>query len=123
MRYYLDFEKQLEPLETKDRRNKEVPRRVRSPLCQGACSLKKAPKMEREIYGNMSNWQRSQLSRHLNRPHTLDYIRHLCTDFVELHGDRRFKDDPAIVGGPARFNGTQCCRHRPSERQRRQGYG
>jgi acetyl-CoA carboxylase carboxyl transferase subunit alpha len=47
----------------------------------------------------MTNWQRSQLSRHLNRPHALDYIQSLCTDFVELHGDRRFKDDPAIVGG------------------------
>ena len=61
---------------------------------------KKLPKLERDIYGNMSNWQRSQLSRHLNRPHTLDFIHHLCTDFVELHGDRKFKDDPAIVGGP-----------------------
>lgn len=50
-------------------------------------------------------WQRVQLARHPDRPHTLDYIRQLCTDFVELHGDRQFGDDAAIVGGLARFEG------------------
>ena len=107
MRYYLDFEKQLEPIE---RRIEEIKKfhDVSDPhYAREIVSLeKRLPKIERDIYGNMSNWQRSQLSRHLNRPHTLDFIRHLCTDFVELHGDRTFKDDPAIVGGPARFNGT-----------------
>lgn len=107
MRYYLDFEKQLEPLE---KRIEEIRRfhDVSDPhYAKELASLeKKLPKIEREIYGNMNNWQRSQLSRHLNRPHTLDYISSLCTDFVELHGDRKFKDDPAIVGGPARFNNT-----------------
>ena len=107
MRYYLDFEKQLEPIE---RRIEEIKKfhDVSDPhYAKELISLeKRLPKIERDIYGNMSNWQRSQLSRHLNRPHTLDFIRHLCTDFVELHGDRTFKDDPAIVGGPARFNGT-----------------
>jgi len=107
VRYYLDFEKQLEPLE---KRIEEIRRfhDVSDPhYAKELASLeKKLPKIEREIYGNMNNWQRSQLSRHLNRPHTLDYISSLCTDFVELHGDRKFKDDPAIVGGPARFNNT-----------------
>jgi acetyl-CoA carboxylase carboxyl transferase subunit alpha len=50
-------------------------------------------------------WQHVQLARHPDRPHTLDYVRHLCTDFVELHGDRLYGDDAAIVGGPARFDG------------------
>ena len=51
-------------------------------------------------------WARVQLARHPDRPHTLDYIGDLCTDFVELHGDRNFRDDPAIVGGVARLLGT-----------------
>jgi acetyl-CoA carboxylase carboxyl transferase subunit alpha len=106
VRYYLDFEKQLEPLE---RRIEEIRKfhDVSDPhYARELVSLeKRLPKIERDIYGSMTNWQRSQLSRHLNRPHTLDYIHNLCTDFVELHGDRRFKDDPAIVGGPARFDG------------------
>lgn len=51
-------------------------------------------------------WARVQLARHAERPHTLDYIGDLCTDFVEFHGDRTFRDDPAIVGGIARLNGT-----------------
>lgn len=106
MRHYLDFEKQLEPLE---RRIEEIRKfhDVSDPhYARELVSLeKRLPRIERDIYGNMTNWQRSQLSRHLNRPHTLDYIQNLCTDFVELHGDRRFKDDPAIVGGPGRFDG------------------
>jgi acetyl-CoA carboxylase carboxyl transferase subunit alpha len=106
MRYYLDFEKRLEPLE---RRMEEI--RKFHNLNDGhyarefAGLEKKVSKIEKEIYGALSNWQRSQLSRHLNRPHTLDYMSHLFTDFIELHGDRRFKDDPAIVGGFARFDG------------------
>lgn len=106
MRYYLDFEKRLEPLE---RRMEEI--RKFHNLNDGRYARefsgleKKVSKVEKEIYGALSNWQRSQLSRHLNRPHTLDYVNHLFTDFTELHGDRRFKDDPAIAGGFARFDG------------------
>jgi len=106
VRYYLDFEKELEPVE---RRIEEIRKfhDVSDPhYAKELTALeKRLPKIEREIYGSMTNWQRSQLSRHLNRPHTLDYIHNLCTDFVELHGDRKFKDDPAIVGGPARLDG------------------
>lgn len=51
-------------------------------------------------------WARVQLARHAERPHTLDYIADLCTDFIEFHGDRAFRDDPAIVGGVARLLGT-----------------
>jgi acetyl-CoA carboxylase carboxyl transferase subunit alpha len=61
--------------------------------------------MRREFFTHISAWQRTQLARHPQRPYTLDFIRLLCTDFSELHGDRAFGDDPAIVGGFARFHG------------------
>ncbi len=58
-----------------------------------------------EIYRNLTRWQRVQIARHPDRPYTLDYITHCFTDFVELHGDRAYRDDPAIVGGLATLNG------------------
>ena len=57
------------------------------------------------IFGNLSAWQVSQLARHPQRPYTLDYIEQIFTDFQELHGDRAYADDPAIVGGVARLDG------------------
>lgn len=60
-------------------------------------------KMKREIYGRLTPYQRVQLSRHFDRPFTLDFIKYMFTDFVELHGDRLFRDDPAIVGGVCRL--------------------
>lgn len=65
----------------------------------------KAAKLARELFADLSPWQKVQLCRHPNRPYTLDYIGHLFEDFVELHGDRRYGDDPAIVGGFARYHG------------------
>ena len=53
----------------------------------------------------LTPWDKVQLARHVQRPHTLDYVRGLCEDFVELHGDRRFGDDAAMIGGVARFDG------------------
>jgi acetyl-CoA carboxylase carboxyl transferase subunit alpha len=53
----------------------------------------------------LTAWDKVQLARHVQRPHTLDYVRGLCEDFVELHGDRRYGDDPAMIGGMARFDG------------------
>ena len=64
---------------------------------------KKQKKLLEETYQNLSAWQISQVARHPQRPYTLDYIRELFTDFEELHGDRAYADDPAIVGGLARF--------------------
>ncbi len=61
--------------------------------------------MTKDIYGKLTAWQISQVARHPQRPYTLDYIQGLFTDFEELHGDRAFSDDPAIVGGIARFEG------------------
>lgn len=64
-------------------------------------------KLERrtqEIYGNLTCWQTIQIARHAERPHTLDLIDLIFTDFVEMHGDRKFADDKAVVGGLAKFN-------------------
>src|SRR5579864_1982961 len=61
--------------------------------------------LRREFFTHISAWQRTQLARHPQRPYTLDFIRLLFTDFSELHGDRAFADDPAIVAGFARFHG------------------
>jgi acetyl-CoA carboxylase carboxyl transferase subunit alpha len=67
---------------------------------------KKLEQTKKDIYKNLTAWQRVQLSRHPNRPYTLDYIRAICGDtFLELHGDRNFKDDKAMVGGLGKING------------------
>ncbi len=66
---------------------------------------KKQTKLLTDTYGKLTAWQISQVARHPQRPYTLDYIEHLFTDFEELHGDRAYADDPAIVGGLARFEG------------------
>ncbi len=66
---------------------------------------KKNKKMLEDTYKNLSAWQISQVARHPQRPYTLDYIHKMFTDFEELHGDRAYADDPAIVGGLARFDG------------------
>src|SRR5690606_21308877 len=65
----------------------------------------KSRKLTEKIYGNLSPWQISQVARHPLRPYTLDYIQHIFTDFDELHGDRLFADDLALVGGIARLEG------------------
>jgi acetyl-CoA carboxylase carboxyl transferase subunit alpha len=66
---------------------------------------KKLNKMRRDVYSGLSRWQKTLIARHPQRPYTLDYIEFLTVDFVELHGDRTFADDRAIVGGVAWFNG------------------
>lgn len=104
MRDYLDFEKPIRELEEKIEKlaSAESPksgaqdeiRKLRTKLAQ----------VEHELYGSLTPWQRTQLARHPQRPTTLDYVNELCRDFQELHGDRLFGDDRAIVGGFARFN-------------------
>ena len=66
---------------------------------------KKSRTLLKDIYEKLTPWQISQVGRHPQRPYTLDYLEHLFTNFEELHGDRSFADDPAIIGGLARFNG------------------
>ena len=65
----------------------------------------KTGRVAKELFASLTPWQKVQLSRHPNRPYSLDYIERLVTDFVELHGDRRFGDDAAIVAGLGRFRG------------------
>lgn len=66
----------------------------------------KAESMKKEIYSNLTPWQRTLVARHIKRPKTLDYINMIFEDFIPLHGDRLFKDDPAIVGGLAKLDGS-----------------
>ncbi|MFM7841394.1 MAG: acetyl-CoA carboxylase carboxyltransferase subunit alpha [Nitrospira sp.] len=104
MKDYLEFEKPLRELEerieklagsgsTKPAAAEEL-RKLKARLAQ----------TEVELYANLTPWQRTQLARHPQRPGVLDYITAFCRDFVELHGDRAYSDDQAILGGFARFN-------------------
>lgn len=103
---YLDFEKPVEQLERKIAELKSFA------LPQDPGVIKEIERLERrllrvknDLYSNLSPWQKTLLSRHLQRPYTLDYIALIFTDFIEFHGDRAFRDDPAVVGGPAWFRG------------------
>ncbi|MGZ7039316.1 MAG: acetyl-CoA carboxylase carboxyltransferase subunit alpha [Thermoanaerobaculia bacterium] len=69
----------------------------------------KLTKVSREIYSNLTPWQKTLVARHPQRPYTLDFVAALFEDFVEIHGDRNFGDDAAVVTGFARFRGTPCC--------------
>jgi acetyl-CoA carboxylase carboxyl transferase subunit alpha len=102
---YLDFEKPL--LDIDKRIDTLAKLDVRSTEEQAELEQLETEQRthESEIYHTLPAWERIQLSRHTDRPYTLDYIEQLCTEFVELHGDRAFADDPAIVGGLARFHG------------------
>nr|WP_294841840.1 acetyl-CoA carboxylase carboxyltransferase subunit alpha [uncultured Methylotenera sp.] len=104
---YLDFEQPIAQLEAKieslrsshdDHDNLDISKEL-------AALEKKSKKLSEDTYGNLTAWQISQVARHPQRPYTLDYIQALFTDFEELHGDRAYADDPAIVGGIARFEG------------------
>ncbi len=68
----------------------------------------KCQSLTKDLYAKLTPWQIAQVARHPQRPYTLDYARHVFTDFEELHGDRSFADDKAIIGGLARFNGQSC---------------
>lgn len=102
----LEIEKPLEKLEEKIEELKRLNEQGTVDLSEEIKLLEeKAVKLKEEIFRNLSPWEKVQLARHVKRPTTLDYVRHFMTDFMELHGDRLFSDDPAIVGGFARFDG------------------
>ncbi len=104
---YLDFEKPIAELESKlieiktgaEENNVDVTKEVKSLEA-------KINKLKKEIYSNLTGWQRVQLSRHPDRPYTLDYVENIFTDFIELHGDRTIKDDKAMIGGFAQIEGN-----------------
>ena len=104
---YLDFEKPISELESQTEKLKETHDKNKNlDISKELSQLEtKTEKLLHEIYDNLNAWQISQVSRHPQRPYTLDYIEKLFTDFEELHGDRAFADDPAIVGGLASFEG------------------
>ncbi len=103
---FLDFEQQVSELENKIEQLRYVQDDSALDISDEIGRLqKKSQSLTKDIYAKLTSWQISQVSRHPQRPYTLDYIQHLFTDFEELHGDRNYADDPAIVGGLARFNG------------------
>jgi acetyl-CoA carboxylase carboxyl transferase subunit alpha len=103
---FLDFEQPIAELEGKIEELRFVQDDSALDISEEIGRLqKKSHALTKEIYGKLSSWQISQVARHPQRPYTLDYIQGLITDFEELHGDRAFADDPAIIGGLGRFNG------------------
>jgi acetyl-CoA carboxylase carboxyl transferase subunit alpha len=103
---FLDFEQSVADLENKIEQLHSMKEDPALDISQEIAQLQeKSRALTREIYAKLTPWQISQVSRHPQRPYTLDYVEHLFTDFEELHGDRAFADDAAIVGGLARFNG------------------
>src|SRR5690349_20323541 len=106
---FLDFEQPIAELQSKIDELRYVHEDSAVDISDEITRLsKKSQQLTKEIYGKLSSWQIAQAARHPQRPYTLDYIAGLFSDFRELHGDRSFADDPAIVGGLARFNGQPC---------------
>jgi acetyl-CoA carboxylase carboxyl transferase subunit alpha len=102
---FLDFEKPVEELETRIEELRFAQDDSALDISDEINRLaKKSQGLTKDIYARLNAWQISQVARHPQRPYTLDYINGLFTGFEELHGDRSFGDDPAIVGGMARFN-------------------
>ena len=102
---YLDFEQPIAELEQKiDELSKlSVGDEVLEPEIERL--RKKADQLRKSIFSNLTRWQRVQLARHPDRPYTLDYIDLMADDFIELHGDRYYSDDKAMVGGLATIDG------------------
>jgi len=103
---FLDFETPLEKLYEQLEKLQQVSEEGDIDMSGAIKELEnKIKNTRKEIYSNLSGWQKVQLSRHPERPHTLFYIQQMCRKFVELHGDRCFKDDKAIVGGLGNIDG------------------
>ncbi|WP_124726921.1 acetyl-CoA carboxylase carboxyltransferase subunit alpha [Staphylospora marina] len=104
---YLPFEKPLAELREKIGELRAFSREKNIDMSEEIANLEsKAARLEDEIYGNLTTWQKVQIARHAGRPTTLHYIRTVFSDFLELHGDRLYGDDPAIVGGIAKLGDT-----------------
>jgi acetyl-CoA carboxylase carboxyl transferase subunit alpha len=106
---FLEFEQPIAELEAKIDELRDVQDDATVDISEELGRLqKKSQALTKEIYGKLSAWQIAQVARHPQRPYTLDYVNSIFTGFEELHGDRAFADDPAIVAGLARFNGDPC---------------
>ncbi|MGB4857505.1 MAG: acetyl-CoA carboxylase carboxyl transferase subunit alpha, partial [Candidatus Dechloromonas phosphoritropha] len=103
---FLDFEQSIAELESKIEELRFVQDDSAVDIAEEIERLeKKSAQLTKDVYAKLSPWQISQVARHPQRPYTLDYLSLIFSDFEELHGDRAFADDHAIVGGLARFNG------------------
>ncbi len=106
---FLDFEQPIADLETKIEELRFVQDDSAVDISEEIARLEtKSQALTKDIYAKLTPWQSALVARHPQRPYTLDYIEHMFTDFEEMHGDRAFADDHAIVGGMARFNGQAC---------------
>jgi acetyl-CoA carboxylase carboxyl transferase subunit alpha len=106
---FLDFEQPIAELEEKIEQLRFVQDDSAVDISEEISRLEsKGLTLTKDIYAKLSPWQIALVARHPQRPYTFDYIQHIFTDFEELHGDRAFADDHAIVGGLARFNGQSC---------------
>lgn len=104
--YLLEFEKPLRELEKQlDALHQQSLENNIDMSAELGTIEAKIDRTRREIYSSLTPWQRVQVARHPKRPYALDYVAALCTDFQELHGDRQFKDDQALIGGTAFFDG------------------
>jgi acetyl-CoA carboxylase carboxyl transferase subunit alpha len=105
--HYLEFERPIADLESKI----EELSKLSETAGPGAFDAEiealraRAQRMRRDAYANLDAWQKTQVARHPDRPHFVDYVADLIDDFVELHGDRVFGDDQALIGGIGRFRG------------------
>lgn len=106
---FLDFEQPIAELEGKIEQLRFVQDDSAVDISEEISRLEaKSQSLTKDIYAKLSPWQIAQVARHPQRPYTLDYVEHMFTDFEELHGDRAFADDHAIICGIARFNGQSC---------------
>ena len=106
---FLDFEQPIAELESKIEELRYVQVESAVDISEEIEQLsKKSQQLTKDIYSDLTPWQITKIARHPERPYTLDYIKDVFTDFVEMHGDRHFSDDLSIVGGLARFNGNAC---------------
>ena len=106
---FLEFEQPVAELEAKIEQLRFVQDDSAVDISEEISRLEvKSQSLTKDIYGKLTPWQIALVSRHPQRPYTFDYVEHMFTDFEELHGDRNFGDDKAIVGGLARFNGQSC---------------
>jgi acetyl-CoA carboxylase carboxyl transferase subunit alpha len=106
---FLDFESPIAELDAKIEELRYVQTESAVDISSEIDQLaKKSLQLTKDIYSDLTPWQITKISRHPERPYTMDYINDIFTDFVEMHGDRHFADDLSIVGGLARFNGAAC---------------
>ncbi|MDR2926359.1 MAG: acetyl-CoA carboxylase carboxyltransferase subunit alpha, partial [Azoarcus sp.] len=106
---FLDFEQPVAELEEKIEQLRFVQNDSAVDISEEISRLEsKKQSLSRDIYAKLTPWQIAMVARHPQRPYTFDYVEHIFTDFNELHGDRAYSDDRAIVGGLARFNGQSC---------------